>query len=79
MMTIAFEAKQQLAVGDFFYFGRTGTKGRFQILFKQIVGLAHMAVEIDDAYFILWHAHLRSRSVFSTPLMSTLLVCIQAN
>ena len=66
VVAVAFETKKQLAVGYFFDFGRAGAKGCFQIFFKQIVGFAHVAVDIDDPNAILCHGYLRSRKTSST-------------
>jgi hypothetical protein len=52
MVAIAFETKQQLAIGDFLHLRCTGAKRRFQILFPKVVGLAHVAVNIDYSHSV---------------------------
>ena len=71
MVTIAVEAKQQLAVGDLLHFRRAGTKRRLQIFFPQIIGFSHMAVYVDDPHCVFRHAYLRSRKTSSTGVGST--------
>jgi hypothetical protein len=48
-MAIAFETKEQLPVSDSFNAGCPVAKRRIQISLEQIVGLAHMTIDIDNS------------------------------
>jgi hypothetical protein len=58
-MTVGFETKQKLPVGHFFDLWSARPEGRLQISFEQIVGLAHVAVHIDNADPVLGHCNFQ--------------------
>src|SRR5262245_51770686 len=58
MVALTLEAEELLAIGDSFNFRRAGAKRRFKIFFKEIVGLSHMTVGVDDEDSVLRHNHL---------------------
>jgi hypothetical protein len=50
VVTITFQEKQQLAIGDLFNSWSARTKRRLQITLPQIVGFPHVAIDIDYAH-----------------------------
>src|SRR5262249_31694956 len=69
VVAIAFEQKQQLAVGHSLNFRGAGAKGWLQIAFPYVIRFAHVAVDIDYPNSILYHCYLRSRSASSTTIV----------
>jgi hypothetical protein len=50
MVAVPFEKEEELAVRDSLNLGRSMTKGRLQVTLPEVIGLPHMAVDINDPH-----------------------------